>query len=480
MDSLDPVLVAHAVRSDLFCYDVGSFVPLSIRDQMIRSILVVRRAVEHGIIMGDTRPLLVVGAGAAGVTAAIEAAAHGVRTVLVERTDQAFTRQAHCRTRHIDPTLYDWALHHWPEGAFPWTEHAVPLKWEAGPANRVAAGWRQQFAAELNSLGSLLEIHYLSDVAFPQGQPVLDQSKLMQVTITGPGRVSRTEAFGALISSVGIGTERTTAGDYAGYRFWDTDPFQRPNLGLRGHVQPKVLISGGGDGALQDCIRILTGRSAREVLDTLLAVGPVKTVVAGLERTLQSEEDQAQRCLAWGRSPRHDHPVHTRLEGCINAFIADVRRSRVWKSICASLKAIVRDAPVDVTVAHDCGHFSRSYPLNRFLVLLIAAYLDEVHRSGTSHLNTKVRFHQNTRVNSVTGIGHLCGAQGSGARGCHGKEHSVTFRHFTCNDPALHGVTGAETFNIVILRHGVDPPARVLGTVPVSNPRQMLPYHLPF
>src|SRR5438445_4136633 len=102
----DPFLLTHLVRPLLF--DIGGVLsPISIRDQMIRGRMVVDRAVEERLLRGEDRRLLAIGAGAAGVTAAIRAAQHGIQTVLIDVAIAPFLRQAGCRSRWVDPTQYD-------------------------------------------------------------------------------------------------------------------------------------------------------------------------------------------------------------------------------------------------------------------------------------------------------------------------------------------------------------------------------------
>ena len=116
----DPFLRAHIIRP--FIFDIGGRLsPISIRDQMLRGQLIVDRALEAGYIDGYGRDLLVVGAGAAGATAAIHAAGKGVSTWLIEQETGPFYRQANCSSRWVDPTQYDWPQEHWSEGKYPWT-----------------------------------------------------------------------------------------------------------------------------------------------------------------------------------------------------------------------------------------------------------------------------------------------------------------------------------------------------------------------
>ena len=88
-----------------------------------------------------------------------------------------------------------------------------------------------------------------------------------------PTKVNGTTPYGLVISARGFGDERcflewpnpplTRNGHpFRGFEFWASDPFERPNLGVPNRAgddpRPRVLISGGGDGAMQDFLRIMT------------------------------------------------------------------------------------------------------------------------------------------------------------------------------------------------------------------------------
>ena len=59
----DPILDAHEL--DAYFYLLSGPRPISIRDQMLRGVLLVKRLIEAGEISED-KPLLVIGAGAGG------------------------------------------------------------------------------------------------------------------------------------------------------------------------------------------------------------------------------------------------------------------------------------------------------------------------------------------------------------------------------------------------------------------------------
>lgn len=109
MRTTDPFLNDHFAGAYVF-HIGGRLWPISIRDQMMRGQLVIERALEQDLIH-QNRPVAVVGAGAAGVTAALRAAEEGVPVTLFEE-DRLFARHALCGTRWVHPTQYDWPVSH--------------------------------------------------------------------------------------------------------------------------------------------------------------------------------------------------------------------------------------------------------------------------------------------------------------------------------------------------------------------------------
>ncbi len=419
---------------------------------MVRARTAVDRAIEAGLI-GPGRPLLVIGAGAAGATAAIRSAAHGISTLLVEAAPGPFLRQAGCRTRWIDPVQYDWPVDHWQKGLYPWISPAMPLPCVAGPANQIALAWTLALnRARLRH--PRLQVMYRTVLV---GGPVLLPPGVLQVRLSSgralPFFVPR---VGMVLSCVGAGTERSTHGNYAGFDFWSTDPFQ----GLAATDQ--VLISGGGDGALQDYLRIVTGLKAAEEIYTRLGI-PL-----AIEHLLQSAEDQAGRVYIWGGDARHDHDALLRLhqihETVVNKLLARL------PSLSKKLREITAAKPSTVKLVYPCAHFSRCYGLNRFLVLLLATYLKRYHG-----MDTLLSGHN---LHAVHGVGHTCGRSPST---CHGQLHQVvTALDPDCRvQPRQALATLAPLFNVVIIRHGIAPaPPLFAGAHLIAQPRQMLPYHV--
>ena len=287
-----------------------------------------------------------------------------------------------------------------------------------------------------------------------------------------------------MVSSIGFGVENCGVGNYSGLRFWDDDPFQTPNLGVAGS-NARVLISGGGDGALQDFIRILTFKSAGNVYRLLTGSDEFGNSVIDEATRIQMEtrllcaEDQAQRAYIWAETRRHDHDIHSALHRVYTNEVDKLRASSLWDKICSVLDEVVGPFVPDVALAYPCDHFSRCYGLNRFLTLLLDEYLrDRLRRESVWYVHSKKYLLPATRIENVRGTGHRCARK---PYQCHGLDHEVTFRVANdCFSSPLPPNKILGTYNVIIIRHGPTPPLTGLvhGGMPISFPRQVLPYHL--
>ena len=467
---IDPFLLAHEVAP--LCFEIGGILsPVSIRDQMIRGRWIVDRAMEAGLVLPGGN-LLIIGAGAAGVTAAIEGASRGILVTLIDTAPAAFTRQAGCSSRWVDPTQYDWPVDHWAKSVFPWTRPAMPLSWRAGRANMLAIAWGLALRTAIARYGTLLNVSFGTGLV---GSPTVSGTTPAQLNVVFTSGISG--YFDIAVSTVGFGTERTTSGTFSSYRFWDTDPLEQANYGLPSTPSPSILISGGGDGALQDFIRVsTTAPSARHIYDAL-SLSP--NVLNALESAIQSAEDQAQRAYLWGTPgsatvPARDHTIHERLH---QAFVGQVdvlaNDPVVWPGVVAALNKVVRPAGgATVSLVYPCTHFDRCYALNRFLVLLLARYFEKPRKQTVLYPSTK--------VTAVSGSMHTCANNPSF---CHGQDHDVSFASSACPGfTPLTASSSAARHQIVLLRHGIIPPTSVYGpaAVAIQFPRQMIPYYSPW
>jgi len=464
----DPFLLAHQVQPFVFNIS-GGLSPISMRDQMIRGVMVVDRAIQEGLIDATSRSLLVMGAGVGGATAAIHAVAKGVKALLVERSSASFTLQAGCLTRWIDPIQYDWPIQHWNRGCFPWTQPSMPLPWIANRSNHLALIWRRELE-RVALVNANLAILYDTTVRSITQSGTFAHVRLNRTS----GPIAARSEYGAVVLT-GIGSERCTLDGYSGLRFWDTDAFEQSNLGFPTGTAPHVLLSGGGDGALQDFLRLVTTcTSAKDVYQQLTR--RASTVAwLDIEAAVQSAEDQAQRAYIWANTAAHDHEIHANLQhrhvDIISQLDSDVT---IWAAVTCALDTIVRAHVPRMSFVYRCDHFSKCYGLNRFLVLLLLRYLQRAQSGAVTE-------YPNTEVTSVTGhpaSGHRCTNQPAT---CLGQDHIISVRSASCDGHGSLSSTDRGVYTLVILRHGVTPPSlpyTKAGTV-VAQPRQLLPYHVP-
>ena len=266
--------------------------------------------------------------------------------------------------------------------------------------------------------------------------------------------------YGAVLLCRGHGEERTSLGPgrYRGFGFWQLDRFGQLNVGLPVGMKPRVVISGAGDGALQDYIRITTGKpSAAEVYAGL-------RVSAASELAVASAEDQFQRVFAQARTSKQEHDALQELQ---EAHARAARAAYAHPMTQGALQGLFYTPRVlDVRLIYGCTHFGHCYALNRFLVLLIAHHLDT---QGVQTLYPQQRV---IDVRPTVASAHPCLHPSS----CHGKDHDVD----VASHPSCYGATGAPLVptvaNVVVLRHGVQPPKKPGRSRPMR--RQFMPFYL--
>jgi hypothetical protein len=456
----DPFLLAHHVAPRTFSLS-GKISPVSIRDQMIRGRLFVDRAFETGEITSDSnRGLIIIGGGACGITAALRAAELGVSATVLESAPRLFGLQRDCATRWLDPAQYDWPLDHWTEQFFPWAGVRMPLSFPAAFAKRLVDWWWLHLQAARAKHATKPNILVCAHLTAPTPLVYSESKPFIRVNYTVKDR-RHSGQFGAVAVTTGFGTENThVAPHYHGYPFWQSDPFIETNLGLSSDKSPRVLISGGGDGALQDFLRITTRlNSASYILQAL-------DLPAGIAATLKDIERRTACAFQWGTDPRHDHIVHMELE---QLHLDQVERALQDTEVRTRLSRLLAGRPKKVQLVHNCIHLSPYYGLNRFLTLLISVYLKRFENSDV--------IRPKTGIISIRPVSpHDCAKP----EHCHGEMHKVTFSSWpSCKDGALSPSHSAGQFNVIVTRHGIGDTEKAFDTLtPLARPRMILPYYL--
>jgi len=463
------LLRAHEMME--YVYNVADVAyPVSIRDQMNRSSWLVAKAYDLGFF-GPSREtkyrrLLVCGAGAAGVSAALYAQSRGVDTVLVERSPAPFLRQRQCRSRWIDPVQYDWSANHWTMSVFPHAGPAMPLPWPADRSNRLALRWQLPLRVALASPSLTFRP---SDHAVGAPVPSTNAAgEVLGIEVTFQSGIR--EIFGMVLWSVGFGDERRFAPpNYTGFAFWETDPFERPNWGIASPPAGfQALVSGGGDGALQDVIRLATRKkSAIDVWQDIEAGG--WSMPHDARHLLFAAEDQAQRALLWCEASSADeHITLQRLYDTYVQIVHDLTTLHPARALLIEqVVKILAANQYPLLCVHSCTHFARCDGLNQFLVLLLAKV------ASIRGLAAGPTLRPQHGVADV--VGHACAGN---PWTCHGANHIVNLQHrpSCCGPPG--GAAGQVNAHVLVIRHGIAPhPA--FSKTPMAFARQVMPYHLP-
>jgi len=427
-----------------------------VRDQIIRATLTVWRA-HQSTLIDPSRQLVVVGAGAAGTAAALFAARAGIPTTLIDR-DAAFSRQL-SSNRMLEPTLYDWPADYWDRGEFPWLEEFAPLAYKARPARDVAKDWARKLE---RAEGDLLR--YLHSTSLTGIKRVTDDPCLYTVEAVSASGALKIPAS-MIILALGPGLEKVEVGTgFRSFRFWDADPLASDPLTLR-----NALVAGSGDGALQDVLRLLLKPDAdlEQVISAL-------NVPSELLRRVHTIASQADANFVWAAKDEHEHRserfVHLQIEKVVTQFWNEQHDhiTRVFDDYC-------REAPPRITMVFPCEHFSRGFPINRVVSMLLLRWCET--------RNHEVVLLSNTKIASVDckGAPHLT------PEDCCGTAHRVTFENKYCEAtaPGAHCQwTPAEDYDLMLLRVGtkLEDLTKIIPIDPAFEEhrrhRQVLPAHL--
>jgi hypothetical protein len=440
----DPILDAYYDQGLVF--DLSDRLrPGSVRDQIVRGVMLVERAIEHRLISPE-RPLLVIGGGAAGMAAAITAVRLGCACVVLERIDASrpheavsalFGRMANCQTRWVQPTLYEYPAHAWDEHRFPFAGRMdLPLSYEVGRAVEIVAGWQLEVAqvASTGDLHMIPGVLLTKDDWHDDGVDFVITNKALLNPLAVLPLVPNT--FGMAIRAIGAGPEATSVDEstYVSYRFWENDTLDHADFGLPAGSANRFLLSGSGDGTLQDALRLYFRPDVplHELMKQLLLPKGVQARLDRIEASAGRQwlwNDVTSDCRMWRQLDEEHVALATEL----------VHRRSIRRTIRSQLRS--RLPSVDIVLG--CYHFANVYSLNRFAFWLLHELL--------AHQNLPVptlQFGcQTARIDST--------ATGESAADFYKSPATVHVREgCQCG----HGKTGAITlageYDAVLLRHG--------------------------
>lgn len=237
----------------------------SIRYRVRLAARIVKEAVDVGLLDQELRHLLIINAGAAGLSAAMAAGDLGISAFLRSASGVGAPLGG-CTTRHVDPGIYLWPRgNHWtnervPDFLTPGSPfRPEPLTWKAGSADEIARDWLRQYQ-DLQDASLKLKASVPDDRL-----PVTAQKRWADFV-----RDLHCDPHHRVILVTGIEQENTSIPlSYTGPKFWQNDTLEHWSSGRRPH---SALVSGSGDGALQDYLRLVCGnKPARKIYNTIFA-----------------------------------------------------------------------------------------------------------------------------------------------------------------------------------------------------------------
>jgi hypothetical protein len=275
-------------------------------------------------------------------------------------------------------------------------------------------------------------------------------------------------SYAAVLLAFGFGTEKSTieASPFVGHRFWDTDHLEDPTYD--GRIPPgddQVLISGTGDGGLQDFLRVMTRKSsARMILSDLgLANRGLRLDV------LHSLENRMERAAAWANARGSLYPFTNRpyLKERHEATLKEVDRLLVDPRLRADVIACMARRPKTTYLISQDRYFASLYGLNLFLVLLLVRALKGSANSGH---RCSVRVLAGRRIMGIQPADGRALPESLSARDCVGPEWHVWLERIP--RPIL--------ANVIVIRHGLSEVAHGAPPADASHvrPRPMPPTHL--
>lgn len=405
MPTVMPVVVDSLSLLSLKCasrtFDLSSrLAHVSMRDQIVRAQLLARDLKRFD---DDAKRVLVVGAGIAGIAFAIEAAQAGLEVAIVEADPKPLHLQSGVTTRFVGPFLYEWPSVFHDDQNYPpdpgrhlgTAPHYTPT-WGANQPLSAAdmatqfVGWLRGARRALSSdapavwldvdkaevKGFVRRFVHASILNFWRWMAGLPQRPMPPLSLTrgradpaNPPGATSLAAFSPdyVVLAAGMGQENTSlppaAGSpvtVSGKRFWEVDDLKDPAL-----ADQKVGVFGGGDGALQDVLRLLTEfEHPLQLIDALRKKAAVRKLLDEHEEALLTIEQQNRLIGTWTLGKDVFAEVDTASRKVAAALAADpaLRRSLVrhLRTGTGSVDHFVRDA-----------HFGKAYLLNRFIVHLI-------------------------------------------------------------------------------------------------------------
>ncbi len=358
-------------------YRLWGFRPTSIRDQINRAQLLASQ-----LDIGFRQRIGVFGAGAAGVACAGALSFYRHDVVLFEER-HAFCVQAGVHTRWLDPHEYDWPKHYWMHPHFPFDIAIDEV------ALHYTSGWASEIYASLSfQLQDYLSEHKFRFFSNATDLVVGYNADFSRFTVScsyGGAQEHFEDEFDIIIDASGIREETPSFQTFTGIRYWENDDL------LELAPEARVLVVGGGDGALQDAIRAYTGLpSFREVINLL-----PRSLYGGLvDRLLHSDDDLSRQLALCKTHPRVERSRLYKESLREHHRLVKQCASEVALELPAELRAELKfeSRGVSLTIAHRGDFVGPAFTGNIFLAELLE-HLDSSRfkRIGQTSLKSLVQ-----------------------------------------------------------------------------------------
>jgi tetratricopeptide (TPR) repeat protein len=228
---------------------LGSFEQrITFYSQQVRALNLVYALSDQGRLSSGSR-VLIIGAGAAGLTAAAAAGLLGARVMVLEKEDEVMPLLRGNTSRWLHPHIYEWPA---PDAEDPHA-HLPLLDWHAGLAGDVVRKLEAQWEELRERLG--IELHKGVDNLNRTGSASNHAFTWDRKREEPPhGRKWEAESFDLVVLAVGFGREKPPPGVESRLYWANDDLHQLTTSGTR-RVH-RHLISGTGDGGLVDLLRV--------------------------------------------------------------------------------------------------------------------------------------------------------------------------------------------------------------------------------
>ncbi|GEM_PF-2735556 len=406
------------------------FSNISIRDQIVRAQMLIQQLYKLGTVgagaaktdPAPTFDLLICGAGAAGLAAALEAERLGLRFILMDTDSHAGVGGVlrSPAARYVSAAMYEWphsnhADHRYPLRSAAFGAADVELQLDmARPLrashlrHKISAAYHRSMTKWTQSAMSWgAESLIRSDSCFVKGARLGRRSKellkslmvgrmsvhgiplqfrsLPSIRITA-GKKTELHRFRFVIYAMGYAKEKNQYAEgkdcpdaYSNTGFWERDKIMQPAMGFQTVATPRVAILGSGDGALQDALRCLL--KSDHPLDAWNGIISRAGVGGSVEisqamRELATADMHASMAATWSSSPA----IYKRLDIRFALVARKLLNSgKVGSAVSEAVLAMLRKDVSEVMLVTHSGYFSKAYALNRFLLILLRRILRRRH-----------------------------------------------------------------------------------------------------